>query len=59
MLFEKYPDVMNVQQVQDALGVGRNSAYNLLKQGKIKNFHVGRIIKVPKKHLIDYVLNGN
>lgn len=56
MPFENFPDVMTVRQVQEALRIGRNTAYNLVNNGDIHSFRIGKNIKVPKKCLIDYIL---
>lgn len=54
-MFGKYPDVMTVEQVKEALNIGRNSAYALIKNKEIGCVRVGRTIRVPKSLLIDYV----
>ena len=55
-MFKQYPDVVSVSQLQEMLGgIGRNSAYNLMKSGKIKSVRVGRIYKIPKANIIKYL----
>jgi len=54
-LFSNYPDVLNVHQLREALGIGRKAAYNLISQKKIKAFMVGDAYKIPKTALIEYV----
>lgn len=54
-MFMNYPDMMNVSQLQEALGIGRNMAYNLIKGNKIKSLKIGKNIRIPKAFLIDYV----
>lgn len=54
-MFEGYPDVLNVAQLADALGIGRNAAYALLHEGTVKSLRVGRKFLIPKVCLIDYV----
>ncbi|WP_311826791.1 helix-turn-helix domain-containing protein [Enterococcus hulanensis] len=36
--------------------IGRNTAYNLLKSNEIKHIRVGRKYKIPKRHIIDFLL---
>lgn len=55
-MFDKYPDVMTVQQVQEALSVGRNKVYQLVKENKIQPLRIGNVIRIPKSRLIDYIL---
>lgn len=55
-MFESYPDILNVSDLQQALGIGRNQAYNLLKEGVIEGFKIGRVHKIPKINLIFYIM---
>lgn len=52
--FKEYPDVLNVEQMQSALGIGRSTAYKLIKNNEIGYIRVGRSIRVPRRCLIDY-----
>lgn len=54
-LFEDYPDVMTVQQVRKALGVGRTAIYRLLENHEIDCFMIGNAYKIPKTCLIEFV----
>ena len=54
-LFEDYPDVMTVQQVRLALGIGRTAVYRLLESHEIECFMIGNAYKIPKTCLIDFV----
>ena len=54
-MFEKYPDILNVGQLCAALGVGRNTVYELIKSGQIRTVRIGRIHKIPKLFLIQFV----
>ena len=47
-LFETYPDVMTVQQVRQALGIGRTAVYRLLESHEIECFMIGNAYKIPK-----------
>lgn len=55
-MLSHYPDVMSIQQVQDALGVGRTTVYRLVRTGTIRSIRIGRVYRVPKKYLMDYIL---
>lgn len=50
-----YPDVLNIQQIQEILNIGRNSIYNLLKANKIKSIKVGKKYVVPKQSIINFL----
>lgn len=54
-MFNEYPDILNIQDIQLALGIGRSMAYRLIKDGKIKHLRVGKSIKIPKCFLVDYI----
>jgi excisionase family DNA binding protein len=54
-MFNEYPDIMNVEQVAEALRIGRNSAYKLVKEKVIGSKRIGRKYLVPKSCVIDYV----
>lgn len=54
-MFEKYDDIMELEQVCEALKIGRNTLYTLLKEEKIKALRIGRIWKIPKINLIKFV----
>ncbi len=54
-MFDKYPDVMNVDQLAEDLHIGRNSAYTLINSCEIGSKRIGRKIIVPKVCVIDYV----
>ena len=56
LLFTKYPDVVNVQQMCDMLGgICDKTAYRLLKSGEIKSFIVGRHYRIPKLNILEYL----
>lgn len=44
------------EEVADILQLGLSSAYSLLRSGKIKAFRVGKIWKVSKLALQEYIL---
>ena len=55
-ILSEYPDVLTVKQLTEALQVGRNTAYKLLDEGKIKSIKIGRTFKIPKIYVISYLL---
>lgn len=54
-MFTDYPDMLTVAQLQQALHIGRNSAYGLIKSGGIRSLRVGKGIRIPKRYLLDYI----
>jgi len=49
---------MSLYQIQEALGVGRSTAYGLINDNLIRHWRIGSAIKVPKAFLIEYVLQS-
>ena len=56
-IFSEYPDVLTINDMQKALGIGRSMAYRLIHGGYIKHLRIGKSIKIPKRFLVDYVLS--
>jgi len=54
-MFEKYPDVMTPLQLAEALGIGKNAAYDLLKNNKIQHRRIGNRYLIPKPCVIDFL----
>jgi len=54
-MFENYPDIMTVKQLAQALGIGLNSAYELVNTNEIGSRKVGRKILIPKTCVIDFI----
>lgn len=54
-MFETYDDIMEIDEIAEALHIGRNSVYDLLRSGKIKSMKNGRDWKVPKICVEQYV----
>ena len=54
-IFNEYPDILTIPDVQQALGIGRSMAYRLVKVGKIKHLRVGASYRIPKCFLLDYI----
>ena len=51
-----YPsDIMTVAEVAAFLGVGKNRIYELLNEGTIKGFRMGRTWKISKLALEKYI----
>ncbi|ROR28516.1 excisionase family DNA binding protein [Mobilisporobacter senegalensis] len=54
-MFNEFEDLITIDDLCDMLNIGKNSAYNLLKDKKIKAFRIGRVWKIPKKSVEEYV----
>ena len=54
-MFEEYSDIMTIDDVCEALMIGRNRCYHLLNDATIQGFRIGSVWKVPKSALINFV----
>lgn len=59
LMLRKYPDVMNVDEVSEVLGVSTKTCYKLIRSGKIASLKVGRAYRIPKAHLFSYLIIGS
>ena len=53
--FNDYPEVISIDNLQEILHIGRNAAYSLLKEGKIRTIKVGKKYIIPKKSIIEFL----
>lgn len=53
--FENLPLLLTVGEMASVLRIGRNPAYQLVRDGRIQSIHVGRSIRIPRKALIQFV----
>ena len=56
--FNDLPLTLCVEDLMPILGIGRNTAYELVRSGQIFSVKIGRQLRIPKQALIDY-LSGN
>ena len=47
-MFNEYGDMLTVEDLMEALGIGKNAAYDLLRNGELS-------WKIPKESVIEYV----
>jgi excisionase family DNA binding protein len=47
--------LVSMEEFQECLGIGKNTAYNLLKSGEIPCFKIGKTWKIPRQGLMDYI----
>ena len=55
-MFEGYADILTVEEAAEALRVGYNALYELLNSGKLKGFRNGRVWRIPKQAIQEYIL---
>ncbi len=55
-MLKEYPDVLNIDQMSQALGVSKKTGYKLLQNGTIVHMKIGRCYRIPKAHLLAYLV---
>ncbi|MEN1761744.1 helix-turn-helix domain-containing protein [Anoxynatronum sibiricum] len=56
-MFEEYGEILTVEEVMEILMIGKNGVYELLKKGELNGFRIGRVHKIPKVSLEEYILS--
>ena len=54
-MFKEYRDLLTVEEVCEALSIERNLCYQLLNSGELKAFRCGRVWKIPREAVEQYV----
>lgn len=54
-MLEEYPDILTVEEACEVLRVGYNAMYELLNSGKVKAYRNGRVWRIPKTSLLEFV----
>lgn len=49
------PLVLTVTDLADVLSIGRNTAYNLVRSGRVKSVRIGMQYRISKTALLDYL----
>ena len=55
LILRGFPDIMNVEEMCNALSISTKTGYKLLKEGKINGMKVGRTYRIPKVHVLEYM----
>jgi len=59
LMLKEYPDVVNLEQMCEILGISTKTGYKLLKEKKIDALKVGRAYRIPKLHILSYLNIGS
>ena len=57
-MFKEYPDILTVSQAAQALGIGRNTVYQLVHTHQVGCKRICTKIIIPKACLIDFVMSA-
>ena len=53
--FDELPLALRVEDLMPVLGIGRNTAYELVRSGQIRSIKVGKQLRIPKEALREYL----
>lgn len=53
--FEQIPIAISVTQLAHILGIGKNTAYDLVRSGRIKSTRIGHQIRISKAALLEFL----
>ena len=56
--YDELPLLLKVEDLMSVLGIGRNTAYELVRTRQIFSIRIGRQLRIPKQALIDFVNKG-
>lgn len=54
-MLEEYDALLSIQELRDILPIGRNAVYDLLNDGTIPAFRIGRNWKIPRESVEAYI----
>ena len=57
-MFTEYDDILTIDDLAKMLKIGKNKAYGLLYHGEIKSIRIGKIYRIPKESVIEYLKNS-
>lgn len=49
--------LISIEELQDTLCIGKNTAYDLLRSGEVPCFKIGKTWKIPRQGVLDYINN--
>ena len=55
VMFKEYPDIVDLEQMSEMIGISTKTAYKLLRENKIQHFKIGRTYKIPKLNILLYI----
>ena len=58
-MLEEYLDILTVEEACEALRIGNNTIYELLHSGKLKGYRNGRVWRIPKVAVKEFILENS
>ena len=53
--YDQLPLILSVDELTKILGIGRNTAYDLIRCERIRSVRIGHKIKIPKDSLLEFL----
>ena len=57
-IYKEYPDVVTIEQLMKMLNIGKNKAYELIKNKTIPTVRIGKKYIIPKVSVIQFLSNN-
>lgn len=54
-MLENFEDVMTVDEVCEAIRIGKNNLYRLLENKQLRGYRNGRVWRIPKEAVIEFI----
>lgn len=54
-MLEAYDDLLTTEEACEALKIGKNALYELLASGTLKAFRNGRVWRIPKQAVTEFI----
>ena len=48
-------EIMKFEKVMEYLNIGKSTLYKLLRSGEITSFKIGKVWKIPRQSVEDYI----
>lgn len=59
IFLEKLPLMLKVDDLSEFLSIGRNTAYDLVRSGKIRSIRIGRCYRIPRDAVAEYIIKSS
>lgn len=57
--FDDLPLTLRVEELMPIFGIGRNTAYELIRCEKIHSIRIGKQLRIPKDTVLDFLAQQN
>ena len=58
-MLEDYSDILTAEEACEVLRVGNNAIYELLNSGKLKGFRNGRVWRISKQAVQEFIVKSS